>query len=188
MSDFNPYAAPSLEADSPLIFKGGQLTSITVDGKRVSLPSVGGQFPELCVLSGATSGLVPRDQKYVWLSPWWYLLLFAPFGMLALIIVYFIVRKRSEVRMWVHPDAVWALRRRLGLGTVAVLGALGGLTYGLVEESGILAIGFLVALVVAMILMLRNRFPYPTRIDDDRIWLVGFKRHALDELRKHAGP
>ncbi len=150
MSQPNPYAPPSLQADSPNMGPGllsGYANGLRREGDVVVIPAFGASFPHRCVVCNQPA--VKRMQrKLFWHPPGYYLLIFV--GALIYVIVAMAVRKRSEFELALCEAHV--KRRRNGLllawlGTpLALIGliALGG-------RSPVLMILFAVLMIAAPI-------------------------------------
>src|SRR4051794_27642362 len=96
MSQPNPYAPPSLEADSARADSGllsGYTGALRREGDLLVIPVVGASFPKRCVVCNQP-GVKRLQRKLFWHPPGYYLLILA--GALIYVIAAMTVRKRAS--------------------------------------------------------------------------------------------
>lgn len=182
MASRNPYAPP--RATSPARPASAVVsTEIAVwrAGKEV-ICLQGSALPARCVKCNAPAELPTREREMYWVSSWVYLLIFA--GLLPLLIVYLIVRKKA----YVNPGLCGTHKKRQVAGTaigwVAPIAGTPLLFYTSVSIAFAIA-GIILIIVGIVFAFAWARSIYAKRIDDVEIRLAGFCNAYLDDLPQY---
>jgi peptidoglycan/LPS O-acetylase OafA/YrhL len=181
MASRNPYA-PS---KASLATGAGSATIDTEvrvwrDGRHVVMLH-DASLPARCVKCNQPADPPTKARTMYWVHPACYLLFFA--GVLILLIVYLIIRKKAEV----NPGLCESHKRRrlIGLtaGWLGFLLGLGCMTVGLSSGStGVAAFGILLLLAAIVTSMIWGRLISVNRITNDEVRLGGCASAYLDEL------
>jgi hypothetical protein len=139
---------------------------------------------DACVKCGASADGWRWHKTLYWISPLWILLIFLPFGLIILLIIYLIVRKTARISAGLCP--VHRKRRNIGLAITATLATLGfvaiigGFVYAANARSSdppvgivliLAALAMFIAAAVTGVTM--ARVLSPRKIDDQYAYLNG---------------
>ncbi|MEM6562268.1 MAG: hypothetical protein AAF656_11760 [Planctomycetota bacterium] len=141
-------------------------------------------LPPVCVKTGATDDLVEKQTNFTYVPPWLILLIFLPFGLLILLIVYFVMRKTGSARY--HVQRQFISRRRGwiagGLGVMAL--SIAAFAFGIANELPapiIIGIaGFFVGLIIAGFI---GRILYAGKITQREMHLRGCGERFLSQFQ-----
>lgn len=148
---------------------------------------------DACVKCGAPAEGWRWNKTMYWISPVWVLLIFLPFGLIILLIVYLAVRKSAKVSAGLCP--AHRARRRNGLVITTLLavagfiGLVAGITIAAESKSGDAPIGPFI-LVGGIVLLIASavtgttlaRVLAPRKIDDHYAWFRGAGEGYLRQL------
>jgi hypothetical protein len=184
MGEFNPYA-PSKASMAPRTAPAAVDSEVRVwrDGKTV-IALHDATLPARCVKCNEPAELPTKVRSLYWVNPFVYLLFFA--GLLILLIVYLIVRKKADVdpgMCAVHKSRrIWAI-------TGAWLGFIGGFVvlFNSNEMPALVVIGCLMILAAPIVGLTLGRLVYVKKITKDEVRLGGFCREYLDDLPEYPG-
>ena len=149
----NPYAAPKAFGSSAPTLPNGRYE---VRGKQMAIRD-GAVLPPRCVKTNQE--VIPGENgrikkvKLGWISPWWILLLFVPFGLLVLIIVSLTNTSRGTVTVHLSKDAIRKKRIIIAsilfvsLGPLFLLPVIAGRAEELIPLIGL---GSLIGLIVML--------------------------------------
>ena len=176
MSDMeNPYAAP-VSSHTQVDASGGQ--SIVVDGELVCVGSRA-HLPSVCVISGRTDDLVQLQKTVTYAGP---VVIFA-FVLSPLIglILYLIVRKKTELTFYMDREVHSRRRRKTFYGVLSFIAA-GIVLFGLIASGAmdrtlaplIIPLGLLVISLILMVLG-TALLSVKTFRKPGTFWLKGFK-------------
>lgn len=143
-------------------------------------------LPARCVKCNAPADPPTRERTLYWVHPAVYLLFFA--GLLVLLIVYLIVRKKAAI----NPGLCEAhKKRRLGALAYGWLGFFGGIALmfagGPADSAAVAIIGVLVMISALVVGLVWGRLVYAKKISKDEVRLGGFAREYLDGLPDYPG-
>jgi hypothetical protein len=182
--DLNPYAPPPIIAEQAHRAWEHSKEGLWRDGKLLVLHK-SAKLPGRCVKSNEPTDRFLK-RKLVWYPPWialTILLAWPVFLILALV-----MQKRAQVDIGLTPE--WIGRRRMRIATAWGLVLLGFFTFfGAIAWAAdadwfglVLAGGVLMGFVGIIYGSVGARMVYPTKIDDQFVWLKGVCREFLDEL------
>jgi len=181
MASHNPYAPPKADLSSRSSADVSTAVDVWSAGKDV-ICLQGASLPARCVKCNAPAELPTRERTLYWVSPWVYLLIFA--GLLPLLIVYLIVRKKA----YVSPGLCASHKTKLVAGIVIgwsapIVGFILLFFSGVHVAIGLTGLALIVAGIVFAFAW--GRSIYAKRIDDDEVRLGGFCEAYLDELPRY---
>jgi hypothetical protein len=141
-------------------------------------------LPARCVKCNAPADPPTKERTLYWVHPAVYLLFFA--GLLVLLIVYLVVRKKAEV----NPGLCGAhKKRRVGALTYGWLGFFGGiaLMFAGGSAAAVAIVGLFVMISALVVGLVWGRLVYAKKITKDEVRLGGFAPGYLDELPDYPG-
>lgn len=174
MADLNPYAAPQSLGDVIPTSSGRR------EGKIVVIP-VGTDLPHRCIKCNAPAVTPIKKRNISWHHPAWYLLFF--FNLIIYLIAASIASKRAKVSPGLcneHKNArgKWLLMGWLGFFASIALTSV-GFSYDYPAFGGL---GVLFILVAIIVLIVKSRLVYPSKITKDEIYLKGCGENFLASL------
>lgn len=171
--DLNPYAAPEdLGAQIPQ----AQADHYEVRGKKLAV-QVGAVLPARCIKTNEV--VVPGENgkiktvKLTWINPWWALLLFIPFGIGLLVLIFIYLTKTAKGTITVHLSNTAIRRKRIHL---IVIFSLSFLLFGLSTISPAILLG---GILLLMIGLLSLRYLSPTGFQSHWFLVKGFHQDFL---------
>lgn len=171
--DPNPYAAPEdLGAQIPQ----AQTDHYEVRGKKLAV-QVGAVLPARCIKTNEV--VVPGENgkiktvKLTWINPWWALLLFIPFGIGLLVLIFIYLTKTAKGTITVHLSNTAIRRKRIHL---IVIFSLSFLLFGLSTISPAILLG---GILLLMIGLLSLRYLSPTGFQSHWFLVKGFHQDFL---------
>jgi hypothetical protein len=149
---------------------------------KIVVCSQGASLPPRCTKCNEAADPPTKERQLYWVPPWVYILLFA--GLLPLLVVYLIVRKKAIV----NPGLCAKHKKRLALG-VAIGWAAPTAGIGLLIVSGdqpaLAVIGAILIVAGIGFAFAWARSVYARHIDDDEVRLGGFCDAYLDDLPQY---
>lgn len=147
-------------------------------------------LPKICVKTGTTEGLREVKKTLYYYAPWVYILLFL--NVIIFAIVASIIRKDGSVKFYVSRP-VWEKRNRNLLITwLMILFFLACIFSPIFLENLVrhneevtlyLVIGGILGIFVAIIYgVFSTRIVYPSKIDDQNMWLNGVSKNVMDMM------
>lgn len=178
----NPFAAPAVDAYAPARAQAGQIVGVWRDGDQIVMEK-GATLPDFCVKTGAPAE-DRLDKKMYWHTPAIYAaLLISP---IIYVILALILRKTANVSIPVGAEALQNRSKWIKIGWGAGLAGVVLFIVGIPSRLPLLTV---LGLVVAMFGLIGGligvRLLWPTKIDDQFVYLKGAKEPFLNRLPRH---
>ena len=172
----NPYAPPTTQ---DLLAPTTGL--IRIEGKSLVVPK-GYIFPAVCLKTGATDDLAPRERrKFSWSNPKLALLILINLFIYAIVAA--IVSKRGEVQFQLSRNVARKRRntvlRNWGLFLLAIGCFVGG---GYTGQPMLLCAGAIALLLCVILGFVAARFLWPQKVDATHIWIRGIPENVAEAL------
>ena len=181
MSSHNPYAPSkaSLGSASGAANVSSEV-SVWRDGKIV-VALRDASLPPRCVKCNEPADQPTKERTVYWVHPACYLLFFA--GVLILLIVYLIIRKKADV----NPGLCEAHKKKRVIGlTTGWLGFFFGIVIMMIgvsaDRSGLALFGVLIMISAIVMGMVWGRLVWVKKISEDEVRLGGCSSEYLDDL------
>jgi hypothetical protein len=174
VDDFNPYAAPEARVSpGPLAAEADEGRGVWRDGKLLVMAKVA-RLPSRCVKCNepATDRL---KRSLSWHHPYWYFLIFLPFGPLICIIVVLSIRKTAKIEVPLcEQHRASRIKGILFAWICALSGIALGFAAGFIEEdygAVVFVVGVALFFFGLIFGSLTAQVVPPQKIDERHVWL-----------------
>jgi hypothetical protein len=143
-------------------------------------------LPARCVKCNAPTSEPQKKRNLYWHSPLVYIALFV--NVILYVVIALIVRKRSTAMLSICQEHRTKRRNVIIISWLMVLVGFGSFFAAAAYESGwIVAVG--IALILGGIIygIVKGRLIYPTKMDNDRVWIAGCGKEFLAEFPEWTG-
>jgi len=147
-------------------------------------------LPRVCIVTGATDGVVFKPVKFSWYPSWVSVLVII--NVLIAAIVASILTRRVKGQLPFTEESFKAWKRGQLFFALSIVAAIalfvGGFVLSFNQPGGLGALGILLAIAVPIVVYrkyLRNRAPVVKRIADGRVTLVLPSDAAVEAIRNH---
>ncbi|MEQ9503495.1 MAG: hypothetical protein RIT81_41960 [Deltaproteobacteria bacterium] len=175
----NPFAAPAVDPFGPATTGDTSVAGIWRDGDVIVMEK-GAMLPDFCVKSGEPAS-ERLEKKLQWHHPAVYAALL--FNVIIYLIIALIMRKTANVSIPIGPDAKAHRSKWIKIGWGAGLGGLVVMFIGIpLEQPVVILLGLGVAFFGLIGGLIGVRLLWPTKIDDQYVYLKGAKEPFLRHL------
>ncbi|MEM8496203.1 MAG: hypothetical protein AAF663_12545 [Planctomycetota bacterium] len=141
-------------------------------------------LPPVCVKTGSSDDLVEKQWNLTWYPPLILLALLLPFGLLVVLVLYVVLRKKGELRFHIRREFV-ARRRNWVLGGFCIFLAGIGVCYWFAEQEqfNLFLVGVAIILFSLIVMVVGGRTLWPARITATHMHLKGCGEPFLSQFQ-----